>query len=84
MPAIAVPVAKSPLAFSFGENQSEGGLWRQLIDKPESWPESSGSVMFAFAIVTGVKNGWLDEKTNSPQLARLGWPWWTNWMKTLI
>lgn len=45
------------------ETQSESGLWRQLIDKPASWPESSGSAMFTFGMVTGVKNGWLDEKT---------------------
>ena len=35
--------------------QTENGLWRQLIDKPESWEETSGSAMFAFAMVTGVK-----------------------------
>lgn len=45
------------------ETQAESGLWRQLIDKPASWPESSGSAMFTFGMVTGVKNGWLDEKT---------------------
>jgi unsaturated rhamnogalacturonyl hydrolase len=43
--------------------QGDDGLWRQLIDHPEAWPETSGTGMFAFAMVTGVKNGWLDEKT---------------------
>jgi unsaturated rhamnogalacturonyl hydrolase len=52
--------------------QSEGGLWRQLIDKPESWPETSGSAMFAFGMVTGVKNGWLDGETYGPA-ARKAW-----------
>lgn len=52
--------------------QSEGGLWRQLIDKPESWPETSGSAMFTFAMVTGVKNGWLDVATYGPA-ARKAW-----------
>lgn len=52
--------------------QSESGLWRQLIDKPESWPETSGSAMFAFGMVTGVKNGWLDGKTYGPA-ARKAW-----------
>ncbi|HXR06837.1 MAG TPA: glycoside hydrolase family 88 protein [Candidatus Acidoferrum sp.] len=41
--------------------QGEDGLWRQLIDHPESFPETSGSGMFAFAMITGVKDGWLDE-----------------------
>lgn len=45
------------------KNQTPEGLWRQLVDKPASWPETSGSAMFAFAMVRGVKDGWLDEKT---------------------
>jgi rhamnogalacturonyl hydrolase YesR len=52
--------------------QSEEGRWRQLLDKPESWLESSGTGMFAFALVTGVKQGWLDEKTYGPA-ARKAW-----------
>ena len=52
--------------------QTENGLWRQLIDKPESWEETSGTGMFAFAMVTGVKNGWLDEKTYGAA-ARRAW-----------
>jgi rhamnogalacturonyl hydrolase YesR len=52
--------------------QAENGMWRQLIDKPESWPETSGTAMFAFAMVTGVKNGWLDAKTYGPA-ARKAW-----------
>src|SRR5262249_36944355 len=43
--------------------QGDDGMWRQIIDHPESWPESSGSGMFTFALITGVKQGWLDEKT---------------------
>ena len=52
--------------------QTENGLWRQLIDKPESWEETSGAGMFAFAMVTGVKKGWLDQKTYGPA-ARKAW-----------
>jgi len=52
--------------------QGEDGMWRQLVTKPESWPETSGSAMFTFAFITGVKNGWLDEKTYGPA-ARKGW-----------
>jgi rhamnogalacturonyl hydrolase YesR len=39
--------------------QTPSGLWRQLIDHPESWVEVSGSAMFTYAFVTGVENGWL-------------------------
>ena len=52
--------------------QGSDGLWRQLIDNPESWPETSGSGMFAFAMVTGVRNGWLDANTYGPA-ARKAW-----------
>jgi unsaturated rhamnogalacturonyl hydrolase len=52
--------------------QDKDGLWHQLVDKPDSWPETSGSAMFTFAFVTGVKHGWLDEKTYGPA-ARKAW-----------
>jgi rhamnogalacturonyl hydrolase YesR len=52
--------------------QDAGGRWHQLIDKAEAWPESSCSGMFTFALITGVKNGWLDAKTYGPA-ARKGW-----------
>jgi rhamnogalacturonyl hydrolase YesR len=53
-------------------NQAQSGMWRQLIDHPESWEESSSSAMFTFAFVTGVKNGWLSEDTYGPA-ARKAW-----------
>ena len=52
--------------------QAEDGLWRQLLDKPESWVETSGTGMFTFAMVTGVKEGWLDKKTYGAA-ARKAW-----------
>lgn len=52
--------------------QGQDGLWRQLIDHPESWAETSGTGMFTFAMVTGVKDGWLDSKTYGPA-ARRAW-----------
>jgi len=52
--------------------QGKDGMWRQLIDHDEAWPESSSSAMFSFAMITGVKNGWLDAITYGPA-ARKGW-----------
>ncbi len=52
--------------------QGEDGLWRQLVDRPEAWPETSGTGMFTFAMITGVKEGWLDVKTYG-RAARAGW-----------
>jgi unsaturated rhamnogalacturonyl hydrolase len=52
--------------------QGKDGMWHQLLDHPESWPESSCTAMFTFAMITGVKAGWLNEKLYS-QAARNGW-----------
>ncbi|HEY0945097.1 MAG TPA: glycoside hydrolase family 88 protein [Opitutaceae bacterium] len=52
--------------------QRADGMWGQLIDDPESWPETSGTGMFAFAFIVGVKEGWLDEKTYGPA-AKKAW-----------
>jgi unsaturated rhamnogalacturonyl hydrolase len=52
--------------------QSTDGAWRQLIDHPESWEESSSTGMFTFAMVEGVRHGWLAEESYGPA-ARKGW-----------
>ena len=52
--------------------QGKDGMWRQLLDHPEAWPESSCTAMFTFTMITGVKNGWLDEKRYG-RAARKGW-----------
>jgi rhamnogalacturonyl hydrolase YesR len=54
------------------QNQGKDGMWRQLIDHDEAWPETSSSAMFTFAMITGVKNGWLDAAVYGPA-ARKGW-----------
>jgi unsaturated rhamnogalacturonyl hydrolase len=46
--------------------QAEDGMWRQLIDDPMSWKETSCTGMFTFAFITGVKEGWLDAATYGP------------------
>lgn len=52
--------------------QSPGGMWRQIIDDQEAWYESSSTAMFTYAMITGVKNGWLDKKEYGAA-ARKGW-----------
>ena len=53
-------------------HQADNGMWRQIIDHPESWEESSSTAMFTYAFVTGVKNGWLPEDKYGPA-ARKAW-----------
>ncbi len=52
--------------------QGQDGMWRQLIDHPEAWPETSSTGMFTFAMVRGVKRGWLDNESYGPA-ARRAW-----------
>jgi unsaturated rhamnogalacturonyl hydrolase len=52
--------------------QAEDGMWRQLIDDPASWKETSCTGMFTFAFITGVKEGWLEEKVYGPA-AKKAW-----------
>lgn len=52
--------------------QDATGMWHQLVDSAAAWPETSGTGMFTFAFITGVKNGWLDRATYGPA-ARRGW-----------
>jgi rhamnogalacturonyl hydrolase YesR len=51
--------------------QSGTGLWHQLLDKPDSYLETSASAMFTFGIARGVNRGWL-APTYAP-VAQAGW-----------
>lgn len=57
---------------SLKDFQNSRGIWNQLIDQPDCWAETSGSAMFTFAFIKGVKNGWLNAKEYAP-LARKAW-----------
>lgn len=52
--------------------QREDGLWGQIIDDPEFWPETSGSAMFTYAFVEGIRHGWLEADSYGPA-ARKAW-----------
>lgn len=69
-PAILASYKK--MMASLKKYQREDGLWGQLIDRPESWVETSGSAMFTYALITGVRNGWLDASEYTP-IARKAW-----------
>ncbi|AOM77826.1 glycoside hydrolase family 88/105 protein [Pedobacter steynii] len=62
----------SDMMASLLKYQGKNGMWNQLIDDPEAWPETSATGMFTFAMITGVKNGWLDKETYG-KAARKGW-----------
>ncbi|MBN2013497.1 glycoside hydrolase family 88 protein [candidate division KSB1 bacterium] len=51
--------------------QTAEGLWRQLIDKTDSYTESSGSAMFVYGVAKAVNEGWIDQRYAS--IALQGW-----------
>lgn len=51
--------------------QSEDGGWRQVMDHPGSWIETSCTAMFTCAIARGINEGWLDRSYKAVALA--GW-----------
>lgn len=52
--------------------QGHGGLWHQLLDRPESYEETSATAMFVFGAARGINRGWLDPLAYGP-MASLGW-----------
>lgn len=40
--------------------QAPSGRWRQLLDRPELWEETSSSAMFTYCIARAVNRGWID------------------------
>lgn len=47
---------------SLKEYQMSSGMWNQLVDDPDCWAETSCSAMFAYAMIAGVKLGWISEE----------------------
>ena len=48
--------------------QDECGMWHQLINKPETYLETSGTAMFMLSLLRGVRYGWIDESYAEPAL----------------
>ena len=57
---------------SLKKYQKPNGTWGQLVDRADIWTETSGSAMFLYAIIRGVKDGWLDKKEYE-EVIRRGW-----------
>jgi len=57
---------------SLKDFQTPAGMWNQLIDEKDSWAETSGSAMFTYALITGVKQKWLNARDYAP-VARKAW-----------
>lgn len=61
--------------------QSANGMWRQLLDDSTAWAETSSTGMFTYALITGVKKGWLNKKQYEPA-ANKAWQALVNYINT--
>ena len=52
--------------------QGHSGLWHQLLDRAESYEETSASAIFTFCFARGINRGWLDPRAYGPATL-LGW-----------
>jgi len=52
--------------------QSGSGFWHQLMDRSDSYLETSATAIFIYCIAHGVNMGWIDAKAYGPS-AILGW-----------
>lgn len=52
--------------------QAGNGFWHQLLDKPDSYLETSATAIYAYCFARGVNKGWLDAKAYAPA-ALLAW-----------
>ena len=52
--------------------QAPDGRWHQLVDKTESYLETSASAMYVYCIAHAVNEGWID-RTAYQDIAKSGW-----------
>ncbi|HEY4149817.1 MAG TPA: glycoside hydrolase family 88 protein, partial [Chitinophagaceae bacterium] len=51
--------------------QDQGGLWHQVMDRPDSYLETSGTAMFVYAVAKAVNEKWIPASYRS--IAMEGW-----------
>jgi unsaturated rhamnogalacturonyl hydrolase len=52
--------------------QSGKGFWHQLLDRPDTYLETSATAIFTYSIAKGINQGWLDYEAFGPMVV-LAW-----------
>jgi rhamnogalacturonyl hydrolase YesR len=52
--------------------QSGNGLWHQLLDRNDSYTETSATAIYTYCILHAINRGWIDAQAYGP-VAVLGW-----------
>jgi unsaturated rhamnogalacturonyl hydrolase len=58
--------------FGLAERQDKTGFWHQLLDRNDSYLETSATAIYTYCISRGINKGWLDAKAYGP-MALLAW-----------
>jgi unsaturated rhamnogalacturonyl hydrolase len=53
-------------------HQSGSGFWHQLLDRPDSYLETSATAIYVYSLARAVNRGWIDSRAYAP-VALLGW-----------
>ena len=59
------------LMIGIAQYQTSSGLWRHLVNQPDSFEETSGSIFIVYAFAKGLNQGWLPERYRDVAMA--GW-----------
>jgi rhamnogalacturonyl hydrolase YesR len=57
---------------SVAKLQSGSGLWHQMLDKPDSYLETSASAIFVYSIARAINRGWISPVSYG-SVAQAGW-----------
>lgn len=52
--------------------QSGDGFWHQLLDRNDTYPETSATAIYTYCIAHAINQGWIDAKAYGP-IALLSW-----------
>src|SRR5215217_231487 len=55
----------------FSRYQDTSGMWHQVLDRPESYLESSVTAMYVYAVARAVNEGWINKRFIT--IAQNGW-----------
>ncbi|MGH7995847.1 MAG: glycoside hydrolase family 88/105 protein, partial [Opitutaceae bacterium] len=61
------------LAAGYLAHQDASGMWHQVLDEPDSYPETSCTAMFACAFARAVEQGWVTDPGIYAQAAIKAW-----------
>jgi unsaturated rhamnogalacturonyl hydrolase len=55
----------------YSRYQNGNGMWNQLLDKPDSYDESSVTAMFVYGVAKAINHGWIS--MDYARIAHAGW-----------